>query len=173
MLQAKGKQRFFFMKKSNSCTVIECSIIHVYLLLFFSYISYHKSLNIEQRPMIHYAIFFYFIIFILYISIEVVVTYILLSLAFVQVWNRCLPRDIGFSVGNECWIYKTKKSSLYHQCIFCISIFILFHVFIFFSFFIFILHWEVKLILVKNHDGCAIYVVLYDMLVCFHITSWF
>lgn len=85
MLQAKGKQRFFFMKKSNSCTVIECSIIHVYLLLFFSYISYHKSLDNEQRPMIHYAIFFYFIIFILYISVEVVVTYILLSLAFVQV----------------------------------------------------------------------------------------
>lgn len=60
MLQAKGKQRFFFMKKSNSCTVIECSIIHVYLLLFFSYISYHKSLDNEQRPMIHYAIFFLF-----------------------------------------------------------------------------------------------------------------
>lgn len=132
MLQAKGKQRFFFLWKKVIHAVIECSIIHVYLLLFFSYISYHKSLDNEQRPMIHYAIFFYCIIFILYISVEVVVTYILLSLAFVQVWNRCLPRDIGFSVGNECWIYKTKKSSLYHQCIFCISIFILFHVFIFF-----------------------------------------
>lgn len=138
----RGSRDFFLWKKVIHA-VIECSIIHVYLLLFFSYISYHKSLDNEQRPMIHYAIFFYFIIFILYISVEVVVTYILLSLAFVQVWNQCLPRDIGFSVGNECWIYKTKKSSLYHQCILCISIFILFHVFIFF-FFIFILHWEVN-----------------------------
>lgn len=144
MLQAKGKQRFFFMKKSNSCTVIECSIIHVYLLLFFSYISYHKSLDNEQRPMIHYAIFFYFIIFILYISVEVVVTYILLSLAFVQVWNRCLPRDIGFSVGNECWIYKTKKSSLYHQCIFCMYPYLFYFMYSYSFFFIFILHWEVN-----------------------------
>lgn len=140
MLQAKGKQRFFFMKKSNSCTVIECSIIHVYLLLFFSYISYHKSLDNEQRPMIHYAIFFYCIIFILYISVEVVVTYILLSLAFVQVWNRCLPRDIGFSVGNECWIYKTKNL----HCI--ISVFFvypyLFYFMYSFSFFSFLYYIE-------------------------------
>lgn len=123
------------MKKSNSCTVIECSIIHVYLLHIFSLYHIIKVEILNRDPWFIMPSFFYFIIFILYISVEVVVTYILLSLAFVQVWNRCLPRDIGFSVGNECWIYKTKKSSLYHQCIFCISIFILFHVFIFFFFY--------------------------------------
>lgn len=61
------------MKKGDNRIVYYTCIS---LTLFLS-LSYHKSLDtgIEQRPMIHYAIFLNFIIFISYISVDVVVTY--------------------------------------------------------------------------------------------------
>lgn len=108
----------------------------MYISYTFSlYIIYHKSLDIEQRPMIHYAIFFYFILYTHCICRRCCYIYSSPISFCTSVKSVCLPRDIGFSVGNECShdLYNNKNL----HCIICIFLyihinFILFHVFIFF-----------------------------------------